>query len=124
MRLLLLSAAVLTLTTASFEAEARARFRVGAPRVSRQTTVQGVFIAAPARPTSAGDRAPTIEDHQNPSREPAPMLEAAIVAAAPGIEPSRDALASAPAAPKASPQPVWCATGRVAGTGKGFCLVN
>jgi hypothetical protein len=119
MRLIVLSAATLALLTASFEAEACARIR-SVPHVNRHTTVQGVVIAAPARPAPAAERVPAVEDRQ----EPAPMLAAAIFADAPRTEPGREDQASASTALKIAPQPLWCATGRVAGTGKGFCLVN
>ena len=128
MRVLLCAAAAIAVMTASFDAEARGRGRVAS--VSRHTTV-GVFVAPPLRGTPDGGRAETwTAAYEPPLAGPA---ESRLSQGAPGAvdtalprrdAPGREAVASAPAALKDAPQAEWCPAGRVAGSGRGFCLVN
>lgn len=132
MRVLLCSAASIALMTASFDAEARGRGRGGMASVSRHATV-GVFIAPPLRGASDSGRAEAWTAAYNPSPLLTGPAEARLSQGAPGAAeaalprrgaPGREAVASVPAALKDAPQPEWCPAGRVAGSGKGFCLVN
>jgi hypothetical protein len=133
MRVLLLAAASIAIMTASFDAEARARGRGSATYHIRHTTVQGAFVASPARPAPDGNRAETwaVANGASPFTGPA---ETRLVQGTPGAAgdvgagrsdaPGRAAVASAPVMLKGTSQPEWCPTKRVAGSGSGFCLVN
>src|SRR5215218_9026733 len=104
MRVLLLAAASIAVMTASFDAEARARGRGSATYVVRHTTVQGAFVASPARPAPDSSRAETwaVGNGASPFTGP---TETRLVQGAPGgagdvgagrpDAPSREAVASA-----------------------------
>ena len=133
MRVLFLAAASIAIMTASFDAEARARGRGSATYNIRRTTVQGAFVAFPARPAPDGSRAETwaVGNGASPFTGPPEtrLLQGTSGAAGDvGAErpnaPSRKAVASAPVMLKGASQPEWCPTKRVAGSGSGFCLVN
>jgi hypothetical protein len=132
--LLLIGLAGLTLAAGAADAQARARIRFGGIRLPAPVSARPVEQrpalaarrdAAGAGPTyvllpPAGGIPDAVREAAKPAVAPTAAVAAPVAVPAPAPTPA-PAKARAQAVTEAAP---WCLSGRVVGTGAGFCMIN
>lgn len=144
----LIGLAALTLATGAADVQARARIRLGrvqapaairpveqrpAPGLAARRDPAGAGPTYVSLPSQASVAALPAETAEPVAAAPAPTAalppQESAAALAPGVAGPAAAPTAAPATAKAPAQAVieagpWCPSGRVVGTGAGFCMVN